>query len=51
MAGPYSYAKLHAKSSRDSDDGSCESMDFYTNSLSPTAGSSNTDDRQQAENS
>lgn len=44
---PYSYAKM-----RDSDDsGSCESIDFYTNNLSPTAGSSNTDDRQQGEHS
>lgn len=52
VAGPYSYAKLHSKSSRDSDDSaSCESVDYYSNNLSPAAGSSNSDDRQQAEHS
>ncbi|XP_031630352.1 OVARIAN TUMOR DOMAIN-containing deubiquitinating enzyme 6 isoform X2 [Contarinia nasturtii] len=52
VAGPYSYTKLHSKSSRDSDDSaSCESADYYSNNSSPAAGSSNSDDRQQAENS
>lgn len=52
VAGPYSYAKLHSKSSRDSDDSaSCESVDYYSNNQSPAASSSNSDDRQQAENS
>lgn len=45
VAGSH-YAKLHSKSSRDSDDsGSCESIDFYTGNLSPTASSSKSDDR------
>lgn len=52
VAGPYSYAKLHSKPSRDSDDSaSCESVDYYSNNLSPAASSSNSDDRQQAEHS
>lgn len=53
VAGPHSFAKLHSKSSRDSDDSaSCESADYYSNNVSPTAGSSNSDEnRKQSENS
>lgn len=50
-AAPYNFTKMHSKSPRDSDDGSCESVDYYSNSLSPNTDSSSPDDRQQGENS
>lgn len=51
VAAPYNFTKMHSKSPRDSDDGSCESVDYYSNSLSPNTDSSSPDDRQQGESS